>query len=93
MLNCSKDDLLADFEDSPEVPKSGLYKTVYSASTAPSAASPSGSSWATTSSARPAGHRTPAEVRLGVGDGARALHLGGSSPQIFGKDSWEDLPN
>src|SRR5689334_20375996 len=31
MLNCSKEDLLADFEDSPEVPKSGLYKIVYSA--------------------------------------------------------------
>src|SRR6201986_4594179 len=31
MLNCSKEDLLADFEDSPEVPKSGLYKVVYSA--------------------------------------------------------------
>src|SRR5689334_22559262 len=31
LLNCSKDDLLADFEDAPEVPKSGLYKLVYSA--------------------------------------------------------------
>jgi len=30
MLNCSKDDLMADFEDAPEVPKSGLYRTVYS---------------------------------------------------------------
>ena len=30
-VNCSKEDLLADFEDSPEVPKSGLYKLVYSA--------------------------------------------------------------
>jgi len=30
MLNCSKEDLLADFEDTPEVPKSGLYKIVYS---------------------------------------------------------------
>src|SRR6185312_608605 len=30
-VNCSKDDLLADFEDTPEVPKSGLYKLVYSA--------------------------------------------------------------
>src|SRR4030095_16443227 len=29
LLNCSKEDLLADFEDAPEVPKSGLYKTVY----------------------------------------------------------------
>ncbi|MCC6552854.1 MAG: type VI secretion system contractile sheath large subunit [Polyangiaceae bacterium] len=31
VLNCSKEDLLADFEDSPEVPKSGLYRIVYSA--------------------------------------------------------------
>lgn len=31
LLNCSKEDLLADFEDTPEVVKSGLYKTVYSA--------------------------------------------------------------
>jgi len=30
LLNCSKEDLLADFEDSPEVPKSGLYRLVYS---------------------------------------------------------------
>lgn len=31
ILNVSKDDLLADFEDAPEIPKSGLYKTVYTA--------------------------------------------------------------
>src|SRR5215468_4772663 len=31
LLNCSKEDLQADFEDAPEVPKSGLYKIVYSA--------------------------------------------------------------
>src|SRR6185437_16312572 len=31
VLNCSKEDLLADFEDTPEVVKSGLYKIVYSA--------------------------------------------------------------
>src|SRR5262245_38526567 len=31
VFNCSKEDLLADFEDAPEVPKSGLYKVVYSA--------------------------------------------------------------
>src|SRR5688572_30171880 len=29
LLNASKDDLLTDFEDSPEIVKSGLYKTVY----------------------------------------------------------------
>ncbi len=31
LLNCSKEDLLHDFEDSPEIPKSGLYKIVYAA--------------------------------------------------------------
>lgn len=29
VLNCSKEDLLLDFEDSPEVSKSGLYRIVY----------------------------------------------------------------
>lgn len=30
ILNVTKDSLIADFEDAPEVPKSGLYKLVYS---------------------------------------------------------------
>lgn len=29
ILNVTKEDLLEDFEDAPEIPKSGLYKTVY----------------------------------------------------------------
>ena len=31
ILNASKEDLLEDFEDAPEIPKSGLYKTAYTA--------------------------------------------------------------
>lgn len=31
LLNCSKEDLLTDFEDAPEIPKSGLYRLVYTA--------------------------------------------------------------
>src|SRR5260370_30177944 len=30
ILNVSKEDLLTDFEDAPEVSKSGLYRTIYS---------------------------------------------------------------
>ncbi|MFV8749183.1 type VI secretion system contractile sheath large subunit [Nannocystaceae bacterium ST9] len=30
LLNCNKDDLIADFEDAPEIAKSGLYRLVYS---------------------------------------------------------------
>lgn len=35
LLNSSKEDLLADFEDAPDIPKSGLYKQVYSAEYGP----------------------------------------------------------
>jgi type VI secretion system protein ImpC len=35
VLNCSLEDLLADFEDAPEIPKSGLYKLIYSAEYGP----------------------------------------------------------
>jgi len=31
LLNVNKEDLLADFEDAPEIPKSGLYKILYTA--------------------------------------------------------------
>ena len=31
MINITKEELLEDFEDAPEVPKSGLYKTLYTA--------------------------------------------------------------
>lgn len=31
MLNCSKDDLITDFEDAPEIVQSGLYRIVYTA--------------------------------------------------------------
>jgi type VI secretion system protein ImpC len=30
LLNCAKQDLIDDFEDAPEIAKSGLYRTVYS---------------------------------------------------------------
>lgn len=42
MLNCSKDDLLADFEDAPEIPKSGFYKLTYSAEYGPFGGRPYG---------------------------------------------------
>lgn len=31
VLNCSKNDLVEDFEDAPEIPKSGLYRVAYTA--------------------------------------------------------------
>ncbi len=78
LLNCSKDDLLADFEDSPEVPKSGLYKTVYSAEFGTVRRAPLRRHHRQLRlRPRPAGHRPPPEVRRGRHHGARALHRGG----------------
>jgi len=51
VLSIAKDDLLADFEDAPEITKSGLYRLVYSNEYGVSAVSPTACSAATTSSA------------------------------------------
>lgn len=42
ILNCSKEDVLADFEDAPEVPKSGMYRIAYSAEYGPFGGRPFG---------------------------------------------------
>ncbi|MBL8603500.1 MAG: type VI secretion system contractile sheath large subunit [Myxococcales bacterium] len=92
MLNCSKDDLLADFEDSPEVPKSGLYKTVYSAEYGTFGGKPIGcivGNYEFSSG--------PQDIALlqkiaSVSAMAHAPFFTSASPQMFGVDSWEELP-
>ena len=92
MLNVSKDDLLTDFEDSPEVVKSGLYKTVYSAEYGTFGGKPIGLIVGNYEFG--AG---PQDIALlqkvaSVSAMAHAPFISASSPQMFGIDSWEDLP-
>ena len=64
LLNVSKEDLLADFEDAPEITKSGLYKTVYSAEYGQFGGKPvRRHDRQLRLRPRPAGHRAAAEVR------------------------------
>lgn len=92
VLSVQKDELLEDFEDAPEIVKSGLYRTVYSAEYG-------------TFGGRPYGVMCslyefgsgPQDIQLlqncaAVATMAHAPFLGNAAPQMFGIDSYEELP-
>jgi type VI secretion system protein ImpC len=92
-VNCSKEDLLADFEDTPEVPKSGLYKLVYSAEFGQFGGRP----YATIVSNYEFGPG-PQDILLlqkaaAVASMAHAPFLAAAGPRFFGLDSFLNLPN
>ncbi len=93
MLNVSKEDLLMDFEDSPEIPKSGLYRLVYSEAYGTFGGKPYGLL---------VGNYDfgpgPQDIALlqncaAVATMAHAPFLAAAGPQFFGLDSYVDLPN
>src|SRR3954468_11938885 len=92
-VNCSKEDLLADFEDSPEVPKSGLYKTVYSAEFGQFGGKPVGAIIANYDFGP-----GPQDIALlqkcaSVATMAHAPFLAAAGPQFFGLKDYLNLPN
>ncbi|MEM1032822.1 MAG: type VI secretion system contractile sheath large subunit [Myxococcota bacterium] len=93
MLNVSKDDLLEDFEDSPEIPKSGMYKVVYSAEYGQFGGKPYG---------LVVGNYNfgpgPQDVALlqncaAVAAMSHAPFFAAAGPQFFGLDDFNGLPN
>jgi type VI secretion system protein ImpC len=93
LLNVSKDDLLADFEDSPEVPKSGLYKLVYSNEYGVFGGKPFGMLVGNYDFAS-----GPQDIALlqkcaAVAAMSHAPFLSNASPQMFGEQSFLTLPN
>jgi len=93
MVNVSKEDLLMDFEDSPEIPKSGLYRLVYSAEYGQFGGKPYGML---------VGNYDfgpgPQDISLlqncaAVAAMAHAPFISAAGPQFFGLDSYLDLPN
>lgn len=92
LMNVSKDDLLDDFEDAPEVPKSGLYKTVYSAEYGQFGGQPYGAMIANYDFGP-----GPQDMKLlgyvaGVSAMSHAPFIAAAGPQFFGVDSFESLP-
>jgi type VI secretion system protein ImpC len=93
VVNISKDDLLDDFEDAPEVPKSGLYKTVYTAEYGQFGGQP----YATLLGNYDFGPG-PQDVKLlqyvaSVASMAHAPFVAAAGPQMFGLESFNGLPD
>ena len=93
LLNCSKEDLLTDFEDSPEIVKSGLYKTVYTSEYGTFGGKPYGAMIANYEIGP-----GPQDIQLlqnvaSVATMAHAPFIAAAGPQFLGAKSFEKLPN
>ena len=93
VLNSTKEDLLVDFEDSPEIVKSGLYRHVYSAEFGQFGGKPVASIVANFEFG--AG---PQDIKLiqnlaSVGAMSHAPIIAAAGPQMFGVERYEDIAN
>ncbi len=92
IMNVNKQDLLDDFEDSPEVPKSGLYRRVYTAEYGQFGGQPYG--------AMVANYEIgpgPQDIKLlqyvaSVSAMSHAPFFAAADKSFFGIDTWEKLP-
>lgn len=93
LLSVSKAALLSDFEDAPEITKSGLYKLVYTSEYGQFGGNPIGAMIANYEF-----DPGPQDVKLlqyaaSVATMSHAPFIAAAGPQFFGEDSVEKLPN
>jgi type VI secretion system protein ImpC len=93
ILNVSKDDLLEDFEDAPEIVKSGLYKTAYTAEYGQFGGQP----YAAIVGNYDFGPG-PQDIKLlqnlaSVGAMSHAPFLAAAGKEMFGVDDFSEVPN
>ncbi len=93
VLNVSKQDLLDDFEDSPEVPKSGLYRNVYTAEYGQFGGQPYGALIANYDFGPGPQDMKLLQYTASVASMAHAPFIAAAGPGFFGVDSWQELPN
>lgn len=93
MLNASKADLLADFEDAPEIVKSGLYKHVYVDEFGQFGGQPFASIITDYQFGPGAQDVKLMQYGAAVATMAHAPMIGSAAPTFFGVDRFEDLPN
>lgn len=93
LLNVSKDDLLNDFEDSPEIPKSGLYKLVYSREYGTFGGNPVAAMVANYDFGPGSQDIALLQYCASVSAMAHAPFIAAAGPQFFGEDSWLKFPN
>jgi type VI secretion system protein ImpC len=93
VLNVSKDDLLADFEDAPEVTKSGLFKIVYTAEYGQFGGKPYGAVFSSYEMGPGAQDVALLQKVAAVAAMSHAPFFAGAGPQFFGLKDILGLPN
>lgn len=93
LLNVRKDELLEDFEDAPEIPRSGLYRLVYSSEYGQFGGKPYGNIIANYEFGP-----GPQDIRLlqnlaSVCAMSHAPLIAAAAPQFFGLEDFRELPN
>ncbi len=92
ILNVSKDDLLEDFENAPEIPKSGLYQHIYTAEFGQAGGEPFGAMIANYEFGP-----GPRDIALmqkvsAVGAMAHCPFIAAAGPEMFGIEDFQELP-
>lgn len=93
LLNVSKDQLLEDFEDAPDVTKSGLYKHMYAAEYGQFGGQPYGSVIANYSFSPGAQDIKLLQQVASVSAMSHAPFVAAAGPEFFGLDNFDGLPN
>jgi type VI secretion system protein ImpC len=93
IVNVSKQDLIDDFEDAPEIMKSGLYRTVYTAEYGQFGGKPFGAMVANYDFGPGPQDMALLQKIASVSAMAHAPFIAAASPKFFGEDSFLRLPN
>lgn len=93
LLNVSKEDLLDDFEEAPEVVKSGLYKHVYTAEYGQFGGKPIGAMIANYDFGPSAPDIKLLQNVASVGAMAHSPFIAAAGPQFWGEEDFSKLPN
>jgi len=93
ILNVSKQDLLDDFEDAPEITKSGLYRTAYTAEYGQFGGQPYGMIVGNYEFGAGAQDINVLQNVASVSTMAHAPFFAAASPDMFGLDDFSTLPN
>lgn len=93
LLNVSKEDLLSDFEDAPEVTKSGLYKLVYTSEYGTFGGQPVGAMIANYEFSPAAPDVKLLQYAASVATMAHAPFIAAAGAKFFGEEDFLRLPN
>ena len=92
LLNVNKEDLLADFEDAPDITKSGLYKTAYSAEYGTYGGTPYGAIIGNYEFGPGAQDVRLMQYLASVASVSHSPFIGAAAPSFFGVDGYHELP-